>query len=229
MDAHSNGLFSPFIFQIRLEWCRGKIRYKLPMWKRVHWSDECSFNLTKRNGNLRVWRRRGERYHEDNIAPNRASGRISVNVWGCVANDCKMDLVDIHGGLTAQKYVDEVLSPHVEPHIDNHALADRAIFMQDGATPHTARISTDFLTAAAIDVLLWPAKSPDINIIENIWSSMSRFINGMKPMPRTVAELRAAVHIAWQRESQARIRRLVASVPRRLRAIVDAQGGHVNY
>ena len=94
---------------------------------------------------------------------------------------------------------------------------------------HTARISVDFLTTAGIDVLLWPAQSPDINIIGNIWSSMSRFINGMNPIPRTVAELRAAVHIAWQRESQARIRRLVASVPRRLRAIVDAQGEHVNY
>ena len=290
MDAHSNGLFSPFIFQIRLEWCRGKMRYRLPMWKRVHWSDECSFNLTKRNGNLRAWRRRGERYHEDNIAPNRASGRVSVNVWGCVANDCKMDLVNIHGGLTAQKYtgdplhsraactqpcnvnthsrahcsrgarlceqwvhgcvnngtrlcasarlcrgspvkyVDEVLSPHVEPHIDNTRLQTGLSSCKMEPPPHyAARISTDFLTAAAIDVLLWPAKSPDINIIENIWSSMSRFINGMKPMPRTVAELRTAVHISWQRESQARIRRLVASVPRRLRAIVDAQGGHVNY
>ena len=85
--------------------------------------------------------------------------------------------------------------------------------MQDGATPHTARVSMDFLATAAIDVLLWPAKSPDINIIENIWSIMSRNINGMNPVPKTAAA----------------IRRLVVSVPRRLRAIVDARGGHVNY
>ena len=38
-----------------------------------------------------------------------------------------------------------------------------------------------------------------------------------------------ALLIAWRKESQARIRRLVASVLGRLQAIVDAQGGHVNY
>ena len=84
---------------------------------------------------------------------------------------------------------------------------------------------------AVIDVMLWPAKSPDINLIENIWSSMSRFINGINHIPKIVAELRAAVymHIVWRRESQARIRRLVASVLGRHRTIVDVQGGHVNY
>ena len=33
-----------------------------------------------------------------------------------------------YGGLTAQKYTNHILSPHDEPHIDNHALADRVVF-----------------------------------------------------------------------------------------------------
>ena len=66
-----------------------------------------------------------------------------------------MDLVDIPGNLNGRHYVDEILDPHVEPHMDNHALNDRPIFMQDGATPHSARISQDFLHDVAIDVMLW--------------------------------------------------------------------------
>ena len=46
---------------------------------------------------------------------------------------------------------------------------------------------------------------------------------------KNAAELRAAVHRKWQNISQAAIRRYVRSVPRRLRAIVEARGGHVNY
>ena len=33
-----------------------------------------------------------------------------------------------YGGLTAQKYTDHILGPHNEPHIDDHALADRVAF-----------------------------------------------------------------------------------------------------
>ena len=40
---------------------------------------------------------------------------------------------------------------------------------------------------------------------------------------------RAAVHYEWGLITQAAIRRLVRSIPRRLRAIVEANGGHVNY
>ena len=40
--------------------------------------------------------------------------------------------------------------------------------MPDGATPHTAKISHQFLTSATIDVLPWPGKRPDANTIENI-------------------------------------------------------------
>ena len=116
--------------------------------------------------------------------------------------------------LTAQKYTDHILGPHVEPHIDNHVLADRGVFMQDGASPHAARISEGFLASAAIDVLLWPTKGPDISIIENIWSYISRRINGINPVPRNTAELRAAVHNEWQSVTHPRIRRLVTSAAR---------------
>ena len=56
-----------------------------------------------------------------------------------------------------------------------HALADRAVLKQDGATLRSARISQKFLTSATIDALLWPAKSPYINTVQNIWSVILRW------------------------------------------------------
>ena len=63
---------------------------------------------------------------------SRISLRASDSASGCVGNDCKLDLVDIHGVLTAPQYSDHILRTHVEPHIDNHALTDGAVSMQDG-------------------------------------------------------------------------------------------------
>ena len=64
--------------------------------------------------------------------------------------------------------------------------------MEDGATPHTAMTSHAFLANATIGALLWSAKSPEINTIENVWSVISRRINSINPLLRNAAELRAA-------------------------------------
>ena len=53
--------------------------------------------------------------------------------------------LDIHEGLIAQKYIDEIVRPHVKPHVGNHAFADTIVFMRGGAKHHTARISADVL------------------------------------------------------------------------------------
>ena len=47
----------------------------------------------------------------------RSYARISDSIWRC----------DIYGGLIAQKYIDEIIRPHVESHIDNHACVGREI------------------------------------------------------------------------------------------------------
>ena len=85
----------------------------------------------------------------------------------------QLDLVDTHGGLTAHKYIDGILRLHVEPHIDDHVLADRAVFMQDEASPHTARISQEFLANAAIDVLLCQQRA---RIYQYHWEHMVAYI-----------------------------------------------------
>ena len=108
----------------------------------------------------------------------------------------------IHRGPTAEKYTVEILRPNVKQHIAYYALADWAALVQDGATPQTAMIRQKAFNNAAIDVLLWPGKSPYINIIKNIWSVISRRINGMNPL-RWMTEHHIGVHttISGQRST----------------------------
>ena len=89
--------------------------------------------------------------------------------------------LDTHEVLTAQKYTDEMVRPHVKPRFDNHALAESTVFMRDGTKLRTERKSQDVLASATS--LLLSANNPDICIIENLWSIMSRSIIGMNPLP----------------------------------------------
>ena len=48
--------------------------------------------------------------------------------------------------------------------------------MHDNDPKHTARLTCDYLAEKQIKVLEWPASSPDINPIENLWGSMKHYI-----------------------------------------------------
>ncbi|GFW11433.1 transposable element Tcb2 transposase [Trichonephila clavipes] len=69
--------------------------------------------------------------------------------------------------MTAQRYVHDILQPHV------FSLMKRlpgGIFKKDNAQPHMARVSQDYLYT--VTTLPWPARSPDMSSIENIWDHL---------------------------------------------------------
>jgi hypothetical protein len=138
------------------------------------------------------------------------------NCLGCFSFDCKLDLYVIDGNLTGQKYRDNVLAPHVVPHFDNHALADRPMFMDDNDRPHRARIVQYFLQQDAVQTIPWPAMSPDMNPIKHVWDFIGRKINQRNPKCQNIDELRTAILPEWQLFPQERLRRLVRSMTRRV-------------
>ncbi|GFU62895.1 DDE_3 domain-containing protein [Trichonephila clavipes] len=64
------------------------------------------------------------------------------NGLGVIAYDSRSALIVIRGTLTGQRYVDDILQPHVGPFLNG---LPGAIFQQDNAHPHTARVAQDFL------------------------------------------------------------------------------------
>ena len=114
-------------------------------WRRVHWSDESHFLLRPTDGRVRVWHQRNTSFQDNHILGTTTFGGGGVTVWGCFSFDCKLVLYVLDGNLTGQKYRHNVLARRVVPHFDNHALADRPMFMDDNARPHRARIVQHFL------------------------------------------------------------------------------------
>ncbi|GFV09806.1 transposable element Tcb2 transposase [Trichonephila clavipes] len=86
-----------------------------------------------------------------------------VMIWGAIAYNTRSTLVLIRGTMTAQRYVRDILQPHVLPLMQR---LPGAIFQQDNARLHTARVSQDCLLT--VTTLPWPSLSPDLSPIEHI-------------------------------------------------------------
>jgi hypothetical protein len=80
-------------------------------------------------------------------------------IWPGIMGGRKTDLVVIRGNLNAQRYIDEVLRPVVVPFLRQNP----GMLMHDNARPHTARVTANYLARHGVNVLPWPAFSPDIN------------------------------------------------------------------
>ena len=85
-------------------------------------------------------------------------------IWDGIAANRHTHLVTLIGSLNAQRYRNEILTPHVLPFI----AANGATFQQDNARPHVARANMDFLRQNNVDVLPCPALLPDLSPIEQL-------------------------------------------------------------
>ncbi|GFW69585.1 transposable element Tcb2 transposase [Trichonephila clavipes] len=80
-------------------------------------------------------------------------------VWSAIAYNTQLPLLLIRDTKTSQRYVHDILQPHVLPLMQR---LSGAFFQQDTARPHTARVSQDCLYT--VTTLPWLARSPDFSL-----------------------------------------------------------------
>ena len=110
-----------------------------------------------------------------------------------------------------------------------HYFGDNYRYQDDNATPHRARVVLDFLQQGNVTKMEQPPRSPDCNPIEHLWDELGRAISSMDNPPQNLDELHQALLDKWAQIPVQRLQRLVASMPRRLAAIIAARGGNTRY
>ena len=150
------------------------------------------------------------------------AGRSSVHVWGAIWTGGRSELVCLVGNVNAQRYckiLHEFFSTTVFPPYFR--------FQQDNAPAHRAWITTQLLEDVNVHVLPWPARSPDLNPIEHVWDILGRRMQHRAP--QSLNELFDALEEEWHAIPQEDLDALIASMPRRVGAVISKKGGNTRY
>ena len=161
----------------------------------------------------------------DEVVP-RATEKFSVglHVWGVVGVGYRQLVFLPEGTVNADGYKDTVKRFMLRQYKTKLKTVPSLRFMQDGASAHTASLSQ--LREWGVNMLEgWPATSPDLNPIENVWSLMSHRVSN--EVCKTRDDLVRAVEDAWFAIPDRVIDNLVLSFKRRLEKCVEVNGKKV--
>ena len=165
------------------------------------------------------------------MTPSRRSRLLAVaRSWyggGGISSHYKTPLYHVDGNLNGQRYLQEILQPLVVPALQQ--IGAQAVFMDDNATPHRCRAVNTFVVQAGITRMPWPANSPDLNPIENIWGELGRRVQENHPLPVNRQQLLHYLQQEWANLPQALIARTVNTMRQRCVDCVAARGGHTRF
>ncbi|GFY00874.1 transposable element Tcb1 transposase [Trichonephila clavipes] len=97
----------------------------------------------------------------------------------------------------------------------------KAIFLQDNAKPNVARIVQRFFVYQQIELLPWPARSPDLSQIGNMWSMVAQRLPQITPPAAPPDQLWQRVEASWSIVPQEHIQSLFDSMPRRVAVVIS--------
>lgn len=207
--------------------------WSLEDWSRVVWTDESPFEI-RSNSRFRCWIARGEVVPAECVKST-VKHEKKINVWGCFAAHAPGAIHRIHGIMDKHVFLDimkNVALPSCETLFPADEDGDHDyMFQQDNDPKHTAIIVKEWM-AENINCMndehsWWPAQSPDLNPIENLWAIVER-----KVQSRTCnseEELFIVLEEAWKNLEPELLTSLVNSMPRRCAAVIASKGRPLKY
>ena len=210
----------------RLAFARVHVHWTVAMWKRVIFSDESWFQNME-NGRRRFVRRRvGEAFRPDCVMQT-VKHPLKVMIFGAISHQSKSPVIFIDGPVNQTKYQEILAEANIPAFVASHPHRD-PLFMEDGATAHTAKSTRKWHADRSISLLPdWPGNSPDFNPIENCWGQMKHALS--RERPSSAEGIKKVVKRVWRGITPEYLETLYESMPRRMEACIAAGGGHTKY
>lgn len=193
-------------------------------WISVIFSDEKKFNLDGPDGRVCYWH---DIRKEKSIFSKRNFGGGSLMVWGAFCFNGVLPLMKISTRMNSENY-QKVLSDSL---LENAELlaGENWIFQQDNASIHVSKSTKSFLESKNINLMNWPACSPDLNPIENLWGILVRQVYKNNKQYKSIDELWNAVQESWYSIEPETFQNLINSMKNRIFEVIRLNGSQTHY
>ena len=213
--------------KIRLKWAREHLNWTRAQWDSVLWTDECCVHA---RNNYRTWvtRRPGEELLNECVAPKTKGGNNWM-IWGCFSGAAGLGPLLVWdkdwGKINSETYCNHTL-PIIEGWLKKHP---GHLFMQDNASMHFSKFTREEMERRGIHPIFWPPNSPDLNPIEKFWKLMKKRLHDRVPLATGKWELYYAIREEWDKIAVEFMDELVKDMKNRCWAVIEAEGGHINF
>ena len=146
-------------------------------------------------------------------------------VWGAFTGFHKSPLVLMsEGERTANDFIRNVYDVTLSAFYFIHDHLHHFTLMEDGAPVHRSKLAQQWRIAYGIQKLNWPPNSLDLNPIENLWKLVKDLLRHHN-RPRNKQEMMQTIEAVWNEVSMEQLQNLIASMPKRIEAIISTKGG----
>jgi transposase len=190
-------------------------------WRQVLYADEHAFDLHSLPEHV---------YVDKGSPPPRVPAPTHpkyLHLWGGFTSKGVATLTRLDEPLTSEIYT-ELLGKKIIPEV-NKLLGKSWRLLHDSTSrgPHGSHETREWLSTHLSFFDPWPPNSPDLNPIENLWAIVNAQVKSLNP--KSEEECWRALKDAWQKLDIVTLRNLCDSMPSRLQAVIDAQGGTIPY
>jgi len=220
---------SPKNRKMRLEFAKQHQQWTVEDWKRVVFSDETKINRFNSDGMNWCWFRDTKNLESRTVSQIQKFGGGSVLVWSCFSCEGIGFLCKIDGIMDSNLFL-QILQGELKDSIKYFKFREEeCIFQQDNDPKHKSKLVQEWLKKQKFSVLDWPAQSPDLNPIENLWAILKRKLNQYSEPPKGIHQLWERIEETWNKIEIETCKKLIESMPNRMASVVKAKGGWINY
>lgn len=208
----------------RLEWAKKHLRWNFVEWSNVVFSDEKRFCNDGPDGFMSYWH---DIRKEETLLSRRQNGGGGLMVWGAFAMHGRCELAIMAGRQKTEDYL-RIMESHLLPFADEN-MPITWTYQQDNAPIHVSVKAKSWFEEQHIRLMDWPARSPDLNPMENVWGWLSRAVYANNRQFVSTSELKDCIFDNWSKMPQELVTKLVTSMHNRAVAVIERRGLTIDY